>query len=217
MAPRRRPRPPIRPLTALAIAAAAAPLVLGPTPEPPTLVAVQVRPPVGPAEHATGVIIGRHRVLTVAHVLAGGGRVVVRGPDGVPRQGSLVRAQPSLDLAVLEVGGLEADAPRLADAGSRARILVRHGGRVHARPALVRRRVTARLVDQPGRPRRPTLELAADVRSGDSGSPVVDRRGRIIGIVYARSTRRGGTAYATRAAGLPPELSRAPGPRSGAR
>ena len=71
--------------------------------------------------------------------------------------------------------------------------------------AQVRRRINARLVDQPGKPRRPSFELAATVASGDSGAPVVDADGEIVGIVYARSTRRGGTAYAAR---LPVAASR---------
>ena len=62
----------------------------------------------------------------------------------------------------------------------------------------MRRRINARLVDQPGKPRRPSFELAATIASGDSGAPVVDADGEIVGVVYARSTRRGGTAYAMR-------------------
>ena len=68
----------------------------------------------------------------------------------------------------------------------------------HAVQARLRRRINARLVDQPGKPRRPSFELAADIVSGDSGAPVVDSDGEIVGVVYARSTRRGGTAYAVR-------------------
>jgi S1-C subfamily serine protease len=44
--------------------------------------------------------------------------------------------------------------------------------------------------------------LAATVSAGDSGAPVLNRDGALVGIVYARSTRRDGTAYAVRAGEL---------------
>jgi hypothetical protein len=83
-------------------------------------------------------------------------------------------------------------------------VLLERGGGAQARPAVLRRRIVARLVDQPGRPRRPSLDLGVTISAGDSGAPVLDRDGNLVGIVYARSTRRGGTAYAVRAG----ELSR---------
>jgi S1-C subfamily serine protease len=165
-------------------------------------VSISVRPAAGPAEEATGVVLGRGRVLTVAHVLAGGGRVAVRGPDGALRTATVLRTHPDLDLAVLGVRGIGGSSPSMADATTDARILVARDGAVQPLRATIRRRLTARLVDQAGRPRRPSLELAAAVRNGDSGAPVVSGDGRIVGIVYARSSRRAGTAYAVRGPGL---------------
>jgi S1-C subfamily serine protease len=187
---------------AVAVAGTAAAVVARSGPDPPQVVAISVRPAAGPAEEATGVVLGPGRVLTVAHVLAAGGRVAVRGPDGAVRPASVLRTDPGLDLAVLGVRGIGGDSPSVADAATSARILVTRDGAVRSLRATVRRRVTARLVDQAGRPRRPSLELAAAVRSGDSGAPVVSGDGRIVGIVYARSTRRAGTAYAVRGPGL---------------
>jgi S1-C subfamily serine protease len=87
---------------------------------------------------------------------------------------------------------------RLGDAAGAVRVLTTAG----ARPAELRRQVVARLVDQPGRPRRPSLDLAVTVAPGDSGAPVLDADGAVVGVVYARSTRRDGTAYAVRGEGL---------------
>lgn len=170
-------------------------------PAPPTVVAVQVRGAVGAADAATGVVLGPGRVLTVAHVLLRPGRVVVRGPGGAARPASVLRTDPALDLAVLRVPGVDGPPPRAGDAGAHDAVLVLRSG-TRPRAATVRRRVVARLADQAGRPRRPSLELAADVRGGDSGAPVVTRDGRVVGVVYARSTRRPGTAYAVRGPGL---------------
>jgi hypothetical protein len=62
------------------------------------------------------------------------------------------------------------------------------------RPVELRRRI----VDQPGHPRRAALELGAPIVPGGSGAPVDD----VAGIVFKRSTRRGGTAYAVRTDGV---------------
>jgi S1-C subfamily serine protease len=49
---------------------------------------------------------------------------------------------------------------------------------------------------------RPALELAASVMPGDSGSPVVDGRGRVVGVVFAQASDREGLAYALDAGAL---------------
>ena len=204
----RRPRrvaPVLAVVAVLAAAAAGAAVTLagsdGPTPL--QVVAIRVDAASGPAERATGVVLGAGRVLTVAHVLAAGGEVEVRGPDGTPRRASVLRTDPALDLAVLAVAGVDAPAPQVAaDPGTRARVLVTRDGAMRERAATVRRQITARLVDVAGRPRRPSLELGADVRAGDSGAPVVRDDGHLVGIVYATSRRRAGTAYAVRGPGL---------------
>jgi S1-C subfamily serine protease len=127
---------------------------------------------------ATGFVVARGRVLTVAHVLAGGGAVRVAG-----RPARVVRADRRLDLAVLSAAGLRAPAARAAPAG----VEVLRGGRPRALAVRVRRRVTATVKGPGGAVVRPALELAADVRPGDSGAPVTDATGRLLGIVFARS------------------------------
>ena len=172
---------------ALACVAALALLGVGGAAEQPAVVDVRVWTAAGVPERAMGTVVDDGRVLTVDHVLVGARRIDVEG-----RPATVVRRRPGLDLAELRVPGVDGPRVRFAEAreGDEVRVL--------ARRASVRRRVSARLVDAPGRPRRPSLELAVDVTAGDSGAPVVDREGRVVGVVYARSTRRGGTAYAVR-------------------
>jgi S1-C subfamily serine protease len=55
---------------------------------------------------------------------------------------------------------------------------------------------------------RPGLEVAARIDPGDSGAPVLDRRGRVLGVVYARSSDREGTAWAVDAAAVRGVLGR---------
>jgi len=135
---------------------------------------------------ATGFAIGPGRVLTVAHVLAGGGRVRVGG-----RPARVLRADPRLDLAVLAVAGLGGRAARFGAGGGRGELEVLRGGTPHALGAVVRRRVTASVDGHS----RPALELAAAIEPGDSGAPLTGADGRVLGIVFARSDA-GRTAWA---------------------
>lgn len=127
-------------------------------------------------ERATAVATGDERVLTVAHVLEGARSVRVG-----ERAARVVRVDRERDVAELAVPGLVADAARFAEGGSEVEVhLLR--GTVSAR---VLRRVTASLDGA----RRPALELAMRVQPGDSGAPVTDADGRLVGLVFARGAR----------------------------
>jgi hypothetical protein len=160
----------------------------------PVVVAVEARG----AQAATGFVVAPGRVVTVAHAVDG--RITVRGGDSVPRPAVVVRRDDALDLALLSVRGLRAGGG-LAPAATH--VVVRRDGAQRAAPAVVRRRIDARVRTGDGRliARRPALELRADIRPGDSGAPLVED-GRIAGIVFARSSERAGVAYAVDAAVL---------------
>lgn len=124
-------------------------------------------------ERATAVATGDGRVLTVAHVLDGARAVRVGG-----RPARVVRVDTGRDVAELAVPGLVADPARFARAGATVKVH-RLRSTVSAR---VLRRVTASLDGA----RRPALELDVRVEPGDSGAPVVDAEGRLVGLVFAR-------------------------------
>jgi S1-C subfamily serine protease len=176
---------------ALLLVAAALSLVRADgAPAMPAVVTVEVG-----GELATG-FVRDGRVVTVAHVLAPGRPVRVRGDDGA-RPATVARSDAATDVALLDVPGLRAQPAAPVGATS---ILVRRDGRVTALPVAIRRRFTARVThagDRAGPP-RPALELEADVDAGDSGAPVVAPGGRLLGVVFARSARRPRTAYALR-------------------
>jgi S1-C subfamily serine protease len=189
-----------------ALALAAAGLGRGPEepPPPPPIVSVLVAG--AAADSATGFVAGRRRVVTVAHVLDSGGRVVVRGAGRERLGARVVRVDHGNDLALLavddDVTGLRA--PRAAH----TRVLSAEGGRLRALETDVRRRIRARVGDLAGSLyTRDALELAADVAGGDSGSPVIGVDGRLLGVVFARSERRPHVAYATDAAAVARLLS----------
>ena len=86
---------------------------------------------------------------------------------------------------------------------------------VEVSPARVVRRVTAEvgdIYDRPATPRQ-ILVLDAQIDPGDSGAPVVSAAGQVVGVAFAVSNLRRGTAFAVASEELGPVLAR---PRSGA-
>lgn len=170
----------------------------------PSVVMVSEATATGAADVATGFAVAPRRIVTVAHVLEPGRTLLVRTPGGASRRGRVLRLDRSADLALIYVPGLDAPRWRAATGGpASVRLLLRRGGRVVTVPAAVRRRIRA-TVHQPGAPVyvRPGLELRARVRRGDSGAPVLDRRGAVAGVLFARARDQPVTAYAVDAAAV---------------
>jgi S1-C subfamily serine protease len=170
----------------------------------PRVVTVSEAGATGAADVATGFAVAPMRIVTVAHVLDPGRALLVRTAGGPSRRGRVLRLDRAADLALIYVPGLAAPRWRAAAAApGSVRLLLRRGGRVVAVAAAVRRRIRA-TVHQPGSPPyvRPGLELQARVRQGDSGAPVLDRRGAVAGVVFAQASDRPATAYAVDAAAV---------------
>lgn len=150
----------------------------------------------------SGVTLEDATVVTNAHVVAGAERVEVRLPDGSVRRATVVVLDPVRDLAVLRVEDHPQRPLVLADPriGAEAIVIGHPGGQDDARVAPVR---IARRLDALGRDvygvgpaERRLLLLAAELRPGDSGGPVVDADGAVVGIVFAISPDDPTTAYA---------------------
>jgi S1-C subfamily serine protease len=132
-------------------------------------------------------------VVTNAHVVAGEDDTTVTTPDGASLAATPVHYDPGNDLALLRIG---ADLPSLRFAPDPKR---GEGGAVLGYPengpyALAPARLgDTRSVlseDSYGRgPIRRTIAfLRGSVRSGNSGGPLVDPRGRVLGTVFAATT-----------------------------
>lgn len=158
-------------------------------PRPPTLLALTAGAAGPGREVATAFVSGDGRAVTVAHAVAGQRPVVVAG-----RRAGVLRTDARFDLAVLRVPDVRAPAVRTARAraGQRVRVSVLRDGEPRLLPATVRRTITARI----GRHTRPALELDATVLRGDSGAPVLDEQGRVVGVVFAQSATGPDRAYA---------------------
>jgi S1-C subfamily serine protease len=149
----------------------------------------------------SGWVAGDGLVVTNAHVVAGQDdtRVLLQGREpGVDAQA--VAFDPRNDLAVLRVSGLSAPALELAPSprpGTSAAVLgfPRNGpyDERAGRLGETRESVTQDAYGR-GPVRRLLTSLRGAVRSGNSGGPMVDGRGRVVATIFAATTSgpRGG-------------------------
>ncbi len=156
----------------------------------------------GVRQDGSGVTIAGDTVLTNAHVVAGSDHVDVRRPDGQVRSARVVAFDPRRDLARLEVEDLGQAPLSLGTigAGDEAAVIGYPGGQREARiaPVRIQQRRTALGRDIHGveETERDVLFLSAALRQGDSGAPIIDAAGEVVGLVFAISPDRPTTAYA---------------------
>jgi S1-C subfamily serine protease len=154
----------------------------------------------------SGWVAGNGLVVTSAHVVAGQVDTVVDAPSAPPLRAQAVAFDVRNDVAVLRVGGdLNARPLEQADPepGSSVAILgFPENGPFAVRPGRLGRTAAVLSQDAYGRgpvPRRIT-SLRGDIRPGNSGGPVVDAAGRVVGTVFA-ARLEGGAGYA-----VPPDV-----------
>ena len=151
----------------------------------------------------SGWVAGDGLVVTNAHVVAGESDTTVqidgRG-DRIPARAIVF--DPHDDVAVLQVPSLGRPALHLVgspQSGTAGAILgYPQNGPFDARAARIAKAVEVEAQDAYGRDtRRRVLPLRGKVRSGNSGGPVVDSRGRVLGTIFATtvgSSQAGGYA-----------------------
>lgn len=165
----------------------------------------------------SGFVVAPQRVMTNAHVVAGTDDVAVETPQG-RLAARVVHYDPDTDVAVLAVPGLEAPvlrlAPTSAEAGDDAIVLgYPLDGPYTATAARVRARVNLRGPDiyDSKTVQRDVFTVRGQVRSGNSGGPIVDPQGRVIGVVFGASVEDRDTGFVLTADEVRPEIQAAPG------
>lgn len=150
-------------------------------------------PPGSPIMTGSGIVLeGGRRIVTNRHVIDGQREIAVRNGSGHVRMARVVRTAPEDDLALLEIDTPFPDAPalplsRLADpAPGRAAVVLGYpliGILGDEQPALTEGIVakTAGLANDPK-----TFQITAKINRGNSGGPVFDRQGRLIGIAVGK-------------------------------
>lgn len=150
----------------------------------------------------SGFAIDAEHVVTNAHVVAGAREVDLVVADGRRVDATVVVFDAGRDLALLLAPGHGLRPLELAEAavGDVAAVIGYPGGQAEPRIAavLIERWVTGIGRDIYGRgpTERSLYFLAAELRSGDSGAPVIDRDGRAVGVVFAVSPDVATVAYA---------------------
>ncbi|MEH0108560.1 MarP family serine protease [Tersicoccus sp. MR15.9] len=156
----------------------------------------------GQNQTGSGWVMSAGRVVTNAHVVAGVGQPVVEVPGQNALPADVVLFDPVKDIAVLAVDGLGAPALQQGTplTGGDSAVFAGYplGGPYQAKPAGVQSRGTVRIPDIYGSSSstRELYQLSADVQQGNSGGPLLDTRGRVVGMVFAKSRENVPVGYA---------------------
>ncbi len=136
-------------------------------------------------------------ILTAAHVVGRASAVQVRLADGSIRRGTVLGTDPGQDVAIIAIdpAGLQAAPLALGEDARVGQLAVAIGS-----PLGFQQTVTSGVVSALDRSLRLSgnvvgnlLQTDASINSGNSGGPLADRYGRIVGVNIAIATRSGGS------------------------
>ncbi|MEJ3655668.1 MarP family serine protease [Actinomycetes bacterium KLBMP 9759] len=170
----------------------------------------------------TGFVVGPQLVMTNAHVVAGTSEVAVeiRGRRGavVPLDATVVLYDPAVDVAVLRVPDLEAEPMTLrstpAETGDDAIVLgYPLDGPFTVTAGRVRQNITLKGPDIYEGPEvtRDVYTVRARVQSGNSGGPMIDTSGQVIGVVFGAALDDVETGFVLTVKQVSPALDAASG------
>ncbi|MEP6481227.1 MAG: MarP family serine protease [Rhodoglobus sp.] len=171
----------------------------------------------GQSQSGSGFVVANDRVVTNAHVVAGVSQPVVESPDGQALQGSVVYFDPEMDLAVIYAPGLNAEPLALSGTispGTEAAVEgYPYGGPFTASGASVVSVGIATVPDIYGTAttQREVYTIAADVKEGNSGGPLLTNAGAVAGVVFARNAKTANVGYALTMTELDPVAAKAAG------
>jgi len=162
----------------------------------------------------SGFPIGNGYVVTNAHVVSGTSGHAINLPNGNSFRATVVLFDPERDVAVLQAPGFTAAglgfAP--ADRGTQGAVIgYPGGGQERTTPAVVNGQVSAegRDIYNQNLVTRQVFVLQASVHPGNSGGPLIDLQGRVLGMVFATSASNPNQAYALTDDEIRPDLNAA--------
>jgi S1-C subfamily serine protease len=171
----------------------------------------------GQSQSGTGFVVAPGRIVTNAHVVAGVTEPVVEALNGDVAGGRVVYFDPVDDLAIIAVEGFDVAALAIGDTlppGQDAAVQgYPHGGPFTAGAAEVLAVGQTRIPDiyGAGGTLREIYTLAANVQEGNSGGPLLDTTGEVVGVIFARSAETQNVGFAMTMAELDPVVAQSAG------
>lgn len=149
----------------------------------------------------SGFVVAPHRVMSNAHVVAGSESVTV-DIDGQTYDAYVVSYDPQADISILDVPDLPAAPLQFAETpattGTDAVVMgFPGGGNFVATPARVREIIELSGPDiyRTGTVEREVYTIRGTVRQGNSGGPMIDREGRVLGVVFGAAVDDADTGF----------------------
>jgi S1-C subfamily serine protease len=163
----------------------------------------------------SGFVIAPDRVMTNAHVVAGSSSVQVYA-SGNPLDATVVSYDPSVDIAILAIPNLPP--PPLAFSETEAKtgtnvVVLGYpgGGNFTATPARIREAIKLSGPDiyrDPAPVTRDVYTIRANVEQGNSGGPLIDLSGHVLGVVFGAAVDDPDTGFVLTAGEVSGQLSR---------
>ena len=136
-----------------------------------------------PSARGSGFFVTSDTVVTNAHVVEANGSVTLRMQDGSSQEARVLRAEPSIDLALVRVNSpraAQAALPLGSIAGTRpGQEVIAIGSPLGMLQNTVTRGIVSGLRNAGG---VMLIQTDAAINRGNSGGPLLDRSGRVIGI-----------------------------------
>ena len=149
----------------------------------------------------TGFVIAPNRVMSNAHVVAGSDSVTVEA-EGKKYDATVVSYDPNADISILDVPNLPQEplvfAEEPAKTGTDAVVLgYPGGGEFVATPARVREIIELSGPDiyKTTTVNREVYTIRGLVRQGNSGGPMINRAGKVIGVVFGAAVDDNDTGF----------------------
>ncbi|MFT4246394.1 MAG: MarP family serine protease [Micrococcaceae bacterium] len=150
----------------------------------------------------SGFVVADHKVMTNAHVVAGMQKVQVETPDGTKYRANVVDFQPDKDIAVLDAPTLTAPPiPVTADVRRNTDVVFAGyplGGPYKSQPARVDlvTQTMMKNIYETDSTATPIYVIAGNVQKGNSGGPLLDKNGNVVGMIFGKSLDDNKSGYA---------------------
>ena len=162
----------------------------------------------------SGFPVGNGYVVTNAHVVSGTASHIITRVDGTTMRADVMFFDPERDVAVLYVPGFKPPGVTFGPAqrGTEAAVIgYPGGGQETIVAAVVDGSVSAqgRDIYNQNLVTRQIYVIQANVRPGNSGGPIIDLQGRVLGMVFATSASDPNQAYALTDDEIAPDIREA--------